>query len=607
MLFDELDVLTEADKALASKVANRLRNSNSRPELRHGSSDGSDGKTIKPTAELTPAQSRSVSRATSVELLQKEHLRSRASSSASAAGFTTRRSNTSLGGGDSMRESASEAPSEAESTGASRHTSYGDSNHSRHVSNYSLSEREGMGTPESSSGLDPAYLRAFRQFVRASAENDAFVSRSPRFDAIQAHRICSRLRDEYPLQVVAPKKERRASDAKPQSHANSKARLREAGEEIMTSLWALMAARWMNFGRIIISPAHDTLVAHCAKQLSKRATIRFDGRAAQMLAQAQAGSKPFFVEEEKERRRVLDLGGMPVADWGWHCAVDYPKVKVYTVTQRPRPLESALASPTSPDVPTPAPPHFRGPKNHRHLSVDRLYKLPFPDNHFDVVSTRTLFLILKSSAPSSRSEVLLDEYDRCLEECLRVLKPGGYFEWQLFDADVINAGPQAEALYSRFAQLLRGMGRDPEPTKRWIPRLYNAGFTDLMRGWMFYPLAPPASKPAVPAKDDEDLVTSTVPPRPGSDSQDPAVIAEQVRRRMQTWEDGASVEDKDEIKGSTKDVAAVAGLLGGWVWEKWLRAAGIVEESTVGSVIEEAKEWGSGLRSLVGYARKPLV
>jgi SAM-dependent methyltransferase len=233
---------------------------------------------------------------------------------------------------------------------------------------------------------------------------------------------------------------------------------------------------------------------------------------------------------------------------------------VYTVTQRPR----------VPLTPPASAPNFRGPKNHRHLCVDRLYRLPFPDNHFDVVSTRTLFLILPA-----------DEYDRVLEECLRVLKPGGYFEWQLFDSDLINAGPQAEALAARFAETLKSIGRDPEPTKRWISRIHAAGFEECRRAWQFLPLAPPVTKPAVPAKDDD--------------------VAEQVRRKMQTWEEDGGV------MGSTKDVAPVAGLLGGWVWEKWLRAAGIEEEGAVGAVVEEAKEWGSGLRSLVGYARKPMA
>ncbi|KAF8541159.1 hypothetical protein BDD12DRAFT_791090 [Trichophaea hybrida] len=341
---------------------------------------------------------------------------------------------------------------------------------------------------------DPAYLRAFRAFVKASANNDAFVSRAPRFDAIQAHRICTDLRDDCPLQAACLPNARRLSNSE-RSPIDSRARQREASEEIMTSLWALMAGRWLNFGKMIVSPAHEQLLASCMHE---------------------------HVSVIKEKRRVLDLGGAPVADWGWHCAVDYPKVKVYTVTERS--AKSTNASPMSPTNTSLKPlPRCQGPKNHRHLAVERLYRLPFPDNHFDVVSARTLFLTLKCSTPLDST---LDEYDRCLGECMRVLKPGGYFEYQVFDSDVINAGPLAAELFARFSAALEASGRDPEPTKRWITR-------------------------------------------------------------------------------STKDVAAVGGLLGGWVWEKWLRSASIVDAETVGNIIEEARECGSGLRSLCGYARKP--
>jgi hypothetical protein len=171
---------------------------------------------------------------------------------------------------------------------------------------------------------------------------------------------------------------------------------------------------------------------------------------------------------------------------------------------------------------------------------------------------------------------------------MRVLKPGGYFEYQVFDSDVINAGPLAAELFAHFSAALEASGRDPEPTKRWITRLNNSGFTNIMRAWSFLPLGPPASKPKVPSKDYED---EKIPVQNDA-------IEEQVRRKIHTWESTG-------VRGSTKDVAAVGGLLGGWVWEKWLRSASIVDEEMVGNIIEEARECGSGLRSLCGYARKP--
>jgi hypothetical protein len=79
----------------------------------------------------------------------------------------------------------------------------------------------------------------------------------------------------------------------------------------MTNLWALMSARWLSFGRIITSPAHDNLLRASKNHLARRATLRKDRRATQMLASA-AGAAPPSGNPDQERRRVLDLGGQPI-------------------------------------------------------------------------------------------------------------------------------------------------------------------------------------------------------------------------------------------------------------------------------------------------------
>ena len=274
------------------------------------------------------------------------------------------------------------------------------------------------------------------------------------------------------------------------------------------------------------------------------------------------------------------------ADWGWHCAMDYPKVKVYTVTQRSSKIPASPTSPTSPMAQPFNNPQFRGPRNHRHLSVERLYRLPFPDNHFDVVSARALPQHLKVGGD-------FDDYDRCLEECLRVLKPGGFLEFALFDHDIINPGPVAQDLVARFNTALKTANRDPEPTKKWITRLNKAGFDDIRRSWLCLPMAAPLPKPKVPSKNDEI--------QPVTGHKDINVVKEEeVRRRIRAWEDVG-------VKGSVADVAGVTGLLGGWAWTKWLQNEGFDEEEvTVGRVMDEAKERMSAFRCLVGWARKPL-
>lgn len=159
---------------------------------------------------------------------------------------------------------------------------------------------------EDDDAKDSSYLRAFRAFVKGSGDLDPFVHRMPRFDALQAQRICSHLRKDYPL--IAGMNKRKSSTPKIPGPTSANVRQREVGEEILTSLWALMALRWMNFGRVVISPGHETLLAASAKRLTRRATVKMDQRATQMLENVMVEVSV----ADHERRRVLDLGGLPI-------------------------------------------------------------------------------------------------------------------------------------------------------------------------------------------------------------------------------------------------------------------------------------------------------
>lgn len=207
-------------------------------------------------------------------------------------------------------------------------------------------------------------------------------------------------------------------------------------------------------------------------------------------------------------------------------------------------------------------------------------------------------MTLKIKTPFRSPEQTQDEYDLCLEECLRVLKPGGHLEFSLFDNDIINAGPLGSELSANFAESLVSKGYDPVPTKRWVSRLNSAGFGEIKRTWLFLPMAPPSSKPKVPPKGD----------MPQHESQDLEMVKEEVRRKMESWEDTGAK------KGSLENASPITGLVGSWIWEKWMLKVSAeandgewqLAVDTVGQVLCEAKEKGSGWRCLVGWARKPL-
>ncbi|KAF3158627.1 hypothetical protein TWF751_001349 [Orbilia oligospora] len=444
---------------------------------------------------------------------------------------------------------------------------------------------------------DPSYLVAFKKFLKPSVHSDAFVCRQTRFDSFQTRRICNELPHEYrPLPPPPPKaaepepepqKSPRATwqfDEGPRvsSMTPEKRRAKEVNDEITSRLWVFMASKWLHYGRILISPTHEILIQAALERRRNKAN----------------GPVPI-------RRRILDLGGAPVADWGWHCAYEYPYSKVYTVTSRPKNIN--IDNVPIPNLGVVEKRRFTGPSNHRHIKVSSLWKLPFPDNHFDVISARTLHTILKQTPPPRRRSERyhrlsktprLDEYALTLKECYRVLKPGGHFEWSLTDSDVLRAGPNTQRLAEEFANELRSRGYDPHPTEKWISRLGNAGFVNTKRTWSILPMAPPAEKPKAKRRlgvtFDDDFKAAQ----------------EEMAAELKAWE------ELGIIKGNTADVAALSGIVGTWRWEEWMVKIdgerenpawkkGLVNGIT--ATLEEGRENRSGFRSLVGWTRKPTV
>jgi SAM-dependent methyltransferase len=156
--------------------------------------------------------------------------------------------------------------------------------------------------------------------------------------------------------------------------------------------------------------------------------------------------------------QILDFGGKPNADWGWCIATSLPAAKVCTV----------YFEPTTEILDAPC--------NHVSVQVDKPHALPFADNTFDVISTRTLHSLLKS-----------EQWAATLSELHRVLKPSGYLDFNLLDALLINvtADSWGQVMNAELGYNLQQRGYEREPTKLFLGRLESAGFKDVKRMWMF--------------------------------------------------------------------------------------------------------------------------
>lgn len=395
---------------------------------------------------------------------------------------------------------------------------------------------------------ESTYHRAFKRSVRKTRRRDVFVHRVPRFEAIQSQRVSfpaahrASLLGKYQLSVLPMSPKRRMSSnvargddtpfEDPEKLQHDKET--EALEQMSPAAWNVTATKMLNGGRLIAAPV--------AKRLARLSSMG-----------------PTINGTPRDRARILDLGGQATCDWAWHCATEYPNCKVYTVTTK------ALRQLSNSNI--------RGPKNLRQVAVERLVKLPWKDNQFDLVSAREIYMILKE-----RGENGEDEWEACLNECMRILKPGGYLDFSIMDSDIVNAGPMGLAKSVEFGFNLKTLGYDPSPTKLWLGRLKRAGFVGIKRAWVFLPMGA-----------------------------DPEHRLDVERNSV-----GDPLEMEAMVSGSTGDAACVTGLVGGWAWEKWLlrcRVQTVGDEGTlegVQNLIEEGRACGAGWRTVNGWARKPL-
>lgn len=400
--------------------------------------------------------------------------------------------------------------------------------------------------------LESAYYRAFRSFISQSRYRDTFVHRVPRFEALQIQRINfpkayhNQLLGKYQLSVVPMSAKKRMSanvargdEIAPEDPEKIKAdKERESKEQMSAATWNVTACKMLNGGRLIAAPV--------AKKLARLSRMG-----------------PTANGSPRDRARILDLGGQATCDWAWHCATEYPNTKVYTVsTKASRQISNS---------------NIHGPSNHRQVTVNKLTSLPFKDDQFDLISGRNLAHFLKVC--SEKGE---DEYYACLAECMRILKPGGYLEFNLLDSDIMNAGPLGQAKSVEFGFSLMTRGYDPTPTKSWLGRLSRAGFVGIKRAWVILPMGAPTTSANASVSRDSMGVE-----RP--------------------------LELEAMVQGSTADAASITGIVGSWAWEKWMlklqMEIGVAEENLlegVSEIVEEGRKSGAGWRGLNGWARKPM-
>lgn len=385
------------------------------------------------------------------------------------------------------------------------------------------------------------------EYIRArTQEKDTFIHRQTRTEAMHVQRRCNPVshRDQLLGKFELSEPERPAPP-RPVSEffvndptvlkeriARAQAE-RQALDQMLPIQWVLQAQKQLNGGKLLSKPA-----VRCITRTSTP--------------------------------RVLDVGGVATNDWAWNVAYDFPYAQVTTVYTAGNNLSSNVT----------------GPDNHKHMTVPNLWTLPFPSGHFDVISARTLYELLKTSKPVGRSA---DEYDLCVKEIYRCLKPGGVFEYNLLDADMIHAGRNAQAMGVEFGFNLKTRGYDAQSTKSFLPRLNKAGFKDVQRAWMVLPMG-----------------------KTSANWREELNVGAQATQQEKIISANGEVEVEDAPTfGTTIDAAMLTGIVGSWAWERWLlrlqMEMGKDEEKLLEGVVqmlEEGVQTNAAWRTLIGFARK---
>ncbi|KAF2400448.1 hypothetical protein EJ06DRAFT_477343 [Trichodelitschia bisporula] len=395
---------------------------------------------------------------------------------------------------------------------------------------------------------EDTFLRGFEYLQYKKSARDVFVHRKTRSNKLRLDRRClfenhvQHLDATYELKVPERKGTMRPTSEwgggtwsnLPEERVEAiftAQKERSALEQIKPVAWSLEAAKMLNGGTLLTSPTGRTFA-------------------------------------RKPDAKLLDLGGHASCDWAWQVAMEHPSADIYTVYTDEREHEASNG--------------IAGPDNHTAMHISSLWDLPYEDCYFDVVSARNLFAHLKTHKTSAAADAgmmypqspAIDEYDMCLRECLRVLKPGGYLEFAMLDADIVGGGQRCAALGVEFSFSLRTRGYDAAPTKSWLPRVRRAGFGQVRRAWLALPMA---GGPV------------------GRDAYESG------------YESGGT-----EI-GTTADASHVTSLVGSWAWERWMlklhREMGRDGDRLLEGVpaaLEEGARTGASWRYLSGWARKPV-
>lgn len=317
---------------------------------------------------------------------------------------------------------------------------------------------------------------------------------------------------------------------------------------------SLMTSRWLSFGRVLFSPAHNHM-------------------------------------KSADHGRILVIDGLGNDDWSFYCALSYPTAAVYN-------LSIAHAAPAAAN-----PAAWKPPSNHytvHHSSLENPF--PFPKGFFAV----TVFRF-----PASCSEAA---QRNAISECKRVLRPGGYIEMSVLDLDMLNMGNRTRKAVRMLKE--RICLEHPEvslkPASDNLQKLLGRrGFENLNRCKVGVPVA----GTVVNSSDSTDSYTSNSATQGGPPTSNTTTRTGQKLCRESCDSVKVSLgdllSDPSPSPANDESIAKMVAKVGRWWYTRCYEMPFLLDgnqERSIwadGKVLRECRRRGTGFRLLIAYAQKP--
>ncbi|OGE50097.1 hypothetical protein PENARI_c018G11840 [Penicillium arizonense] len=326
---------------------------------------------------------------------------------------------------------------------------------------------------------------------------------------------------------------------------------------------SLMTSRWLSFGRVLFSPAHNH--------------VKTGGQG-----------------------RILVVDGLGNDDWSFYCSLTYPDAEVYSLGGRP--VSTAAPHPAA----------WQPPTNHHTVYHAGLSNpLPFPKDYFTVAVLRF---------PAVSSETV---QGNIIQECKRVLRTGGYLEMSLLDRDMVNMGPRTRKAVRQLKETtcLSDSTISLKPASDSVQRqLGTQGFDNLRRCMVRIPVAGMVVRSSASTTSSSQSISATTPSDAFSlptISVTTATGSQSTRNASKSPSDNADISlgdllsDPSPSPANDESIAKIVARVGRWWYSKCYEDPvfpGGDSDTSMWSdrkVLRECQRRGTGFRMLIAYAQKP--